>query len=138
MLAQLARPERQTELVLAAERGYWCEALLHHADVDLLPDPRSLSLLPDPMSAIRLLRLQLRQNAPFGLDVDELARAAAWLEDGWVHALGALARNEPCGFRVKLPRGEYLEWVIRPVNVYPATPTGLPTQHPTARRDLRR
>lgn len=135
MLAQLATTERP---MLAATREYWCAALLHHADADLPPDPRSLSLLPDPMSAIRLLRLQLRQNAPFGLDIDELARAAAWLEDGWVHALGALARDEPCGFRVKLPQGEHLEWVIRPVKVYPAAPTAAPTQHPIARRDLRR
>lgn len=135
MLAQLVSTEQP---LLATVRGYWCEALLHHEDVDRLPDPRSLSLLPDPMSAIRLLRLQLRQNAPFGLDVDELARAAAWLEDGWVQALGALARNESCGFRVKLPHGEYLEWVIRPVKAYPAIPTEPLTQHHTARRELRR
>lgn len=124
--------------MLAATRGYWCEALLHHSDVGLPPDPRSLSLLPDPMSAIRLLRLQLRLNAPFGLDIDELARASAWLEDGWVYALGTLARNEPCGFTVKLPRGEYLEWAIRPVHVYLATPTGGRSQHPVTRRELRR
>ncbi|WP_328620825.1 hypothetical protein [Streptomyces sp. NBC_00354] len=135
MFAQLATAEQP---MLAATREYWCEALLHHADVDRLPEPRSLSLLPDPMSAMRLLRLQLRQNAPFGLDIAELARAAAWLEDGWVQALGALARNEPCGFRVKLPQGEYLEWVIRPVKVYPAAPTEALAQRPITRRELRR
>ncbi|MFD4944999.1 hypothetical protein ACFVYE_30525 [Streptomyces sp. NPDC058239] len=36
-------------------------------------------------------------------------------QGGWVQALGALHRGEPCGFTLMLRGGRHIEWHVRPL-----------------------
>ncbi|MGW2087781.1 hypothetical protein [Streptomyces sp. NPDC001880] len=105
-----------TPLQPAVERGYRFEALRYGPATGFVPEPIDLRILTTPQEAIRAIRIQLRANHLFGLTPRELIRAHYWSDQGgWVQALGALHRGEPCGFTLMLRGGRHIEWHVRPL-----------------------
>ncbi|MFI5745792.1 hypothetical protein ACIBBE_07645 [Streptomyces sp. NPDC051644] len=83
---------------------------------DPVPESIDLRVLATPQEAVRAIRVQLRANHLFGLTPRELIRAHYWSDQGgWVQALGALHRGEPCGFTLMLRGGRHIEWHVRPL-----------------------
>ncbi|MGW2840486.1 hypothetical protein ACWCWD_22180 [Streptomyces sp. NPDC001493] len=81
-----------------------------------MPEPVDLRVLPEPLDAIRVIRSQLRASHVLGLPPHEADRARRWADHGgWIPALGALHRGEPCGFVLRLRKGRHLEWNVRPL-----------------------
>ncbi|MFF9568369.1 hypothetical protein [Streptomyces sp. NPDC014685] len=100
----------------SSNTGYRFEALRYGPATGFVPEPIDLRVLATPQEAVRALRVQLRTNHLFGLTPRELIRAHHWSDrGGWVQALGALHRGEPCGFTLMLRGGRHLEWHIRPL-----------------------
>ncbi|MEE1807479.1 hypothetical protein [Streptomyces sp. BE133] len=85
------------------------------------------------------VRVRLRANHLFGLTPRELIRAHCWSDQGgWVQALGALHRGEPCGFTL-LPRGgRHIEWHVRPLTYVSLDghPRRGPAPLPTAQKSV--
>jgi hypothetical protein len=105
-----------TPLQPVVEHGYRFEALRYGPATDFTPEPMDLRIVATPQAAIRSIRVQLRANHLFGLTPRELVRALHWSEHGgWVQALGALHRGEPCGFTLLLRGGRHIEWHVRPL-----------------------
>ncbi|MFF8613943.1 hypothetical protein [Streptomyces sp. NPDC015350] len=105
-----------TPLRPAVEHGYRFEALRYGPATGFVPEPIDLRVLATPQEAVRAIRVQLRTNHLFGLTPRELIRAHHWADQGgWVQALGALHRGEPCGFTLVLRGGRHIEWHVRPL-----------------------
>ncbi|MEU6920892.1 hypothetical protein [Streptomyces sp. NPDC046631] len=105
-----------TPLPPVVERGYRFEALRYGPATGFVPEPIDLRIMATPQEAVRAIRVQLRTNHLFGLTPRELIRAHHWADQGgWVQALGALHRGEPCGFTLVLRGGRHLEWHVRPL-----------------------
>ncbi|MEU9458560.1 hypothetical protein [Streptomyces sp. NPDC048312] len=105
-----------TPLRPAVERGYRFEALRYGPATGFVPEPVVLRIMATPQEAVRAIRVQLRANHLFGLTPRELIRAHHWADrGGWVQALGALHRGEPCGFTLLLRGGRHIEWHVRPL-----------------------
>ncbi|MCT2542720.1 hypothetical protein [Streptomyces atratus] len=105
-----------TPLQPVVERGYRFEALRYGPATDFVPEPVDLRIMATPQEAVRAIRVRLRANHLFGLTPRELIRAHHWADQGgWVQALGALHRGEPCGFTLLLRGGRHIEWHVRPL-----------------------
>ncbi|MFF7360621.1 hypothetical protein [Streptomyces sp. NPDC008125] len=90
-----------------------------------LPEPVDLRVLPEPLDAIRVIRSQLRASQGLGLPPHEADKARRWADSGgWIPALGALYRGEPCGFVLRLRKGRHLEWNVRPLTYVQLSPVG--------------
>ncbi|WP_371630237.1 hypothetical protein OG892_23810 [Streptomyces sp. NBC_00341] len=112
------------------ERGFRFEVLRYSPATNFVPEPVDLRVLPGPREAIRVIRVQLRASHVLGLNPREAARALYWADQGgWVQALGALHRGEPCGFTLLLREGRHIEWHVRPLLHLTLTP---PTPPPRA------
>ncbi len=108
------------------ERGFRFEVIRYSPATDFVPEPVDLRVLPGPREAIRAIRVQLRASHVLGLTPREAGRALYWADQGgWVQALGALHRGEPCGFTLPLRKERHIEWHVRPLlhlTLTPATP----------------
>lgn len=115
---------RPTSVEARVERGFRFEVLRHSPATDFVPEPIDLRVLPGPREAIRIIRVQLRASHVLGLTPRETARALYWADQGgWVQALGALHRGEPCGFTLLLRKGRHIEWHVRPLLHLTLTPS---------------
>lgn len=107
---------RTTSVEARLERGFRFEVLRHGSTSGFVPEPVDLRVLPDPREAIRAIRVPLRASHVLGLTPRETARALYWADQGgWVQALGALHRGEPCGFTLMLRKRRHIEWNVRPL-----------------------
>ncbi|MGC5343186.1 hypothetical protein [Streptomyces sp. DT171] len=98
------------------QKGYLLEALWIRPATDDDPDPVARHVTATPHEAIRTIRTQLHTGEPLGLSPHDLAHARRQAEsEGWVHALAALHRDEPCGFLLGLRDGGQIEWHVRPL-----------------------
>lgn len=105
-----------TPLRPVVEHGYRFAALRYGPATGFVPEPIVLRITDTPQEAIRAVRIQLRANHLFGLTPRELTRALHWSDQGgWVQALAALHRGEPCGFTLMLRGGRHIEWRVRPL-----------------------
>lgn len=112
--------------------GLRFEVLRYGPANGFVPEAVDLRILPAPHDAVRIIRSQLRAGHFLGLAPHEAAKARAWADHGgWIEALGALHRGEPCGFVLRLRKGRHLEWCVRPM-------TYLSLTHPGCVRDARR
>lgn len=110
-------------------RGFRFEVLRYGPATGFVPEPVDLRVLVSPREAIRVIRVQLRASHVLGLTPHEAARALYWADQGgWVQALGALHRGEPCGFTLLLRKGRHIEWHVRPVLHLTLTPSGPPSR----------
>jgi hypothetical protein len=107
------------------DRGFRFETLRYGPTTRFRPEPVDLRVLATPQEAIRAVRVQVRASHVFGLTPHELTRALYWSDQGgWVQALAALHRGEPCGFVLMLRKARHIEWSVRPltyVSPVPAT-----------------
>ncbi|MER5363078.1 hypothetical protein [Streptomyces sp. NPDC002785] len=116
-----------TPLQPVLDHGYRFEALRFGPATGFTPEPIDLRIMATPQEAIRAIRVQLRANHLFGLTPRELVRAHHWADKGgWVQALGALHRGEPCGFTLLLRGGRHIEWHVRPVTYVSLDTHGVP------------
>ncbi|WP_328330030.1 hypothetical protein [Streptomyces sp. NBC_00455] len=98
------------------ELGFRLEVLRYGPATGFRPEPVDLRIVPTPREAIRVIRAQLRASHVLGLPPRETARALRWSEHGgWLPALAALHRGEPCGFVLPLRKGRHIEWAVRPL-----------------------
>lgn len=121
-------PAPLTPLPARVERGFRFETLRYGPATGFRPEPVDLRMLTTPQEAIRAIRVQVRNSHVFGLTPREAARALYWADQGgWIQALAALHRGEPCGFVVFFRRGRHLEWSVRPLTYVTLDPP--PEQH---------
>ncbi|WP_411079953.1 hypothetical protein [Streptomyces sp. cmx-18-6] len=121
---------RPTPVQAQRERGFRFEVLRYGPATGFVPEPVDLRVLPNPRDAIRVIRVQLRASHVLGLAPREAGRALYWAEQGgWVQALGALHRGEPCGFTLMLRKGRHIEWSVRPLTYLALS---VPSPHPHA------
>ncbi|MFB8034401.1 hypothetical protein ACFC5Z_15975 [Streptomyces sp. NPDC056004] len=124
-----------TPLRPAVEHGFRFEALRYGPATGFVPEPIDLRVLATPREAVRAIRVQLRANHLFGLTPRELIRAHHWADQGgWVQALGALHRGEPCGFSLMLRGGRHIEWHVRPLTYVSLGACTAAPPHPAPRR----
>ncbi|MER5987210.1 hypothetical protein [Streptomyces sp. NPDC001787] len=98
------------------EYGLRLEVLRYGPETGFAPQPVDLRVLTTPRDAIRVIRVQLRASHVLGLTPHEATRAQYWADrGGWVQALGALHRGEPCGFVLRPSEGRHIEWTVRPL-----------------------
>ncbi|MGY3682091.1 hypothetical protein [Streptomyces sp. TE33382] len=98
------------------ERGFRLEVLRYGPTTGFVPEPVDLRIASGPREAIRVIRVQLRASHALELAPHEATRALHWADQGgWVQALGALHRGEPCGFVLRLSKGRHIEWTVRPL-----------------------
>lgn len=117
---------RPTSVEARVQRGFRFEVLRYGPATGFVPEPVDLRVLPGPREAIRVIRVQLRASHVLGLTPREAARALYWADQGgWVQALGALHRGEPCGFTLLLRKGRHIEWHVRPLPHLTLTPPAL-------------
>ncbi|MFF0744229.1 hypothetical protein ACFYVL_27905 [Streptomyces sp. NPDC004111] len=117
--AQQATPSEGARLVLAPHLGYWFEMLMQGSTPGSLPEARALEMLPFAKDAIRTIRIQIRTFHMLGMNPREIGRAAEWANFGWIQALAALDRGEPCGFSLLLSSGQSAEWHVTPKDCFP-------------------
>ncbi|MFE2373954.1 hypothetical protein [Streptomyces sp. NPDC059398] len=104
--------------------GFRLEVLRYGPANGFRPEPVDLRVLATPREAIRTIRAQLRTSHVLGLPPREAARALRWSEHGgWLPALAALHRGEPCGFVLLLRKGRHLEWAVRPLRYLTLDPS---------------
>ncbi|MGC5363296.1 hypothetical protein ACPXCE_16690 [Streptomyces sp. DT24] len=110
------RAHAPSSTVPKGEKGYLLEARRIGPATDDDPDPVARHVTATPHEAIRTIRTQLHTGEPLGLSSHDLAHARRQAEsEGWVHALAALHRDEPCGFLLGLRDGGQIEWHVRPL-----------------------
>ncbi|MFJ3698675.1 hypothetical protein ACIPW9_31925 [Streptomyces sp. NPDC090052] len=115
------------------EHGFRLEVLRYGPATGFRPEPIDLRIVPTPREAIRVIRTQLRASHVLSLPPRETARALRWSEHGgWLPALAALHRAEPCGFMLLLRKGRHIEWTVRPLRYLVLTPS--PGSAPAAPR----
>lgn len=113
-----------TSVEARVEQGFRFEVLRYGPATGFVPEPVDLRVLPSPRDVIRVIRVQLRASHVLGLAPHETAKALYWADQGgWVQALGALHRGEPCGFTLMLRRGRHVEWSVRPLRYLALTPS---------------
>ncbi|MET9531600.1 MULTISPECIES: hypothetical protein [unclassified Streptomyces] len=116
-------PATSTPIEARVEQGFRLEVLRYGPANGFRPEPVDLRIVPTPREAVRAIRAQLRASHVLGLPPRETARALRWSEHGgWLPALAALHRGEPCGFVLLLRRGRHLEWTVRPLHYLSLAP----------------
>jgi hypothetical protein len=99
--------------------GYWYEVLRHDPSPTHSPEPLALEMLGNAHATIRAIRIQVRTFHVLGMTPREISRAVEWAESGWIQALAALHRGEPCAFSVLLSSGIRAEWCVTPTPYFP-------------------
>ncbi|MFJ3711212.1 hypothetical protein OG709_21180 [Streptomyces sp. NBC_01267] len=116
-------PPHPTPTQARLEHGYRFEVLRYGPANGFVPEPVDLRILATPREAIRTVRSQLRSSHVLGLAPREATRALYWSEHGgWLPALAALHRGEPCGLVLLLRKGRHLEWSVRPLTYLTLSP----------------
>ncbi|WP_406137353.1 hypothetical protein [Streptomyces sp. NBC_01089] len=116
-------PFTPTRVEARVEYGFRLEVLRYGPATGFRPEPVDLRIVATPREAVRTVRAQLRTSRVLGLPPREEVRAQRWSEHGgWLPALAALHRGEPCGFVLLLRKGRHLEWTVRPVHYLALTP----------------
>ncbi|MCX4675059.1 hypothetical protein OG413_06925 [Streptomyces sp. NBC_01433] len=116
-------PPHTPPIEARVEHGFRLDVLRYGPATGFVPEPVDLRILACPREAVRVIRVQLRASHVLGLTPRETARALHWADQGgWVQALGALHRDEPCGFTLLLRRGRHIEWSVRPLRYVSLTP----------------
>ncbi|GGZ96776.1 hypothetical protein GCM10010329_17510 [Streptomyces spiroverticillatus] len=117
--------------------GYWLQVVRYVAST-ALPEPSALTMSTESNSAIRSMRIQLRTYHASGMTPREVLRAVEWTESGWIQALAALQRGEPCSFSIVLGSGVRIEWRATPKKLLPLIDASSTTCHTSPHPELSR
>lgn len=124
-------PDTDTETDdTGTETHYWCDRITYRALTasGLGIEEVERHSARTPAEAIRHIRSSVRELAA-PLPPKERARALSWAEGGgWIGAIGALHRGEPCGFSLSdvsdgSDRSTWVEWTVHPYPVFRTPPT---------------
>lgn len=106
------------------ETRYWWERVTYRSLTATGLDIKKVERrsVDTPAEAIRQIRASV-DALTATLPPKERTRALSWADGGgWVGAIGALHRGEPCGFSLS-NRGAWVEWTVQPYPVFRAPET---------------